>query len=220
MLTAGFIRATNTTISDHPRAGERHQANTSVEGGRQKQTFETTHGHVEVLSRQRERRVGRKRRPRQFLEGERVLIKLRSDQLRDQNNKSQRLVRKYYGSIEVIHKIGKTSYRIQLLRWMRTNLVVHVSNMKRYSPDLEDVKHREATRPHTKKKNPHAKGSRRNFNWGDNKSQRTNKQFSTIPNKFEETPQHRVEARRRDLKSSATYNIELSRDGLQRRQPI
>ena len=68
------------------------------------------------------------------------LYKLTSYQLQVQSNKNQRLVQKYYGLVEVIHKIMKTSYRIQLLLWMRTNLVVHVSNLKRYYFDQEDIK--------------------------------------------------------------------------------
>ena len=66
-------------------------------------------------------------------------------------------MRKYYGPVEVIHKIGKVSYRIHLLPWMRTSPVVHVSNMKHYSSEVKDIKHREMTRPHTKKKNHKAK---------------------------------------------------------------
>ena len=61
------------------------------------------------------------------------------------------------GPVEVIHKIGKASYRIHLLPWIRTNPVVHISNMKRYSFDIKGVKHRGATRPQTNKKNPEAK---------------------------------------------------------------
>ena len=51
LLTVGSISPSNRTFSDHPRVRERHQANTAVEGGRQRQTSETTHGHVEVPSR-------------------------------------------------------------------------------------------------------------------------------------------------------------------------
>ena len=66
--------------------------------------------------------------------------KLRLDQLWVQSNKNQRLVRKFYGLVEVIHKIRKTSYRIQLLLWIQTNPVVHVSNLKCYYSDQENIK--------------------------------------------------------------------------------
>ena len=85
------------------------------------------------------------------------LYKLTSYQLRVQSNKNQRLVQKYYGLVEVIHKIMKKSYRIQLLLWMRTNFVVHVSNLKRYYSDQEDIKQKQVVWRHAKKKDFHAK---------------------------------------------------------------
>ena len=69
-------------------------------------------------------------------------------------------MRKYYGQVEVIHKIEKALYRMHLLPWMRTSPVVHVSNMKRYSSEVKDMKLREVTQPHIKKKNPEAKDVR------------------------------------------------------------
>ena len=43
------------------------------------------------------------------------------------------------------------------LLWVQTSLVVHVNNMKYYSSEVKDVKHKEVTRPRTKKKNHEAK---------------------------------------------------------------
>lgn len=51
----------------------------------------------------------------------------------------------------------KTSYRIQLLLWMRTNLVVHVSNLKRYYFDPKDIKQKQVVWRHTNKKKFQAK---------------------------------------------------------------
>ena len=66
-------------------------------------------------------------------------------------------MQKYYRPIEVILKVEKSSYRIQLLSWMLTSPIVLVSNLKRYNPDQEDVKHKEEAQPYTKKKNVPAK---------------------------------------------------------------
>ena len=113
--------------------------------------------------------------------------KLRSDQLRVQSNKNQRLVQKYYGLVEVIYKIMKTSYRIQLLLWMRTNLVVHVSNLKRYYFDQEDIKQKQVVWRHANKKKFQADKvgkTRTEKTW---RSQQTEKWFSTAPSRLEET---------------------------------
>lgn len=98
-----------------------------------------------------------KRWSQKFHNEERVLIKLKSDQLWLQSSKNQWLMRKCYEPVEIIHKVGKTSYKIQLLPWMRTSQVVHVSNLKCYYPNQEDTKRKEVVRPHTTKKNFTAK---------------------------------------------------------------
>ena len=84
-----------------------------------------------------------------------IIVKVRSTS--SSNHKNQRLVSKYYGLVEVIHKIMKTSYRIQFLLWMRTNPVVHVSNLKRYYSDQEDIKQKQVVWRHAKKKKFQAK---------------------------------------------------------------
>ena len=80
----------------------------------------------------------RKQRALEFQAGDQVMIKLRSEQFRFQGNWDQQLVRKYEGPIEVIEKVGRTSYRLQLPTWMRIHLVIHVSNLKPYHPDDDD----------------------------------------------------------------------------------
>ena len=58
--------------------------------------------------------VDKKRRPVQFRAGDQVLIKLRQEQIRFHSRKNQRLVQKYEGPVEVLKKIGATSYRVAL----------------------------------------------------------------------------------------------------------
>ena len=51
LLTVEFIRPAKALVSDHSNAGQRHQAHTSTEEGRQKQTTEAAHVHAEIPSR-------------------------------------------------------------------------------------------------------------------------------------------------------------------------
>ena len=71
----------------------------------------------------------------------------------------------------------KTSYRIQLLLWMRTNLVVHVSNLKRYYFDPKDIKQKQVVWRHTNKKKVSSEESRKDTNREDMKTQQTEKWF-------------------------------------------
>ena len=57
LLTVEFIRPAKALVSDHSNAWQRHQANTSTEEGRQKQTTKATHVHARIPSRRMKRRV-------------------------------------------------------------------------------------------------------------------------------------------------------------------
>ena len=88
-----------------------------------------------------------KRRSLAFQASGQVMIKLRSEQFRFHGNRDKRLVRKYEGPIEVIEKVGKTSYRLQLPTRMRIYPVIHVSNLKPYHPYNKNHQHNQVTRP-------------------------------------------------------------------------
>ena len=55
-------------------------------------------------------------------------------------------MRKYEGPIEVIEKVERTSYHLQLPTWMRIYPVIHVSNLKPYHPDDDDQQRNQVTR--------------------------------------------------------------------------
>ena len=74
----------------------------------------------------------KKRRPIEFRVRDQVLIKLQPGQIRFRGRKDQRLVRKYEGPVEVLKKVGNTSYKVALPTWMKINPVIHVSNLKPY----------------------------------------------------------------------------------------
>ena len=98
----------------------------------------TNIAYFEKASKHMKKWADKKRRPLQFRVGDQVLIKLRPEQIRFCSRKDQRLVRKYEGPVEVLKKIGATSYRVALPTWMKIHPVIHVSNLKPYHPDPDD----------------------------------------------------------------------------------
>ena len=74
-------------------------------------------------------------------------VKLRPEQIRFQGCKDQRLIRKYEGPVEVLKKVGNTSYRVALPTWMKIYPVIHVSNLKPYHQDTEDLQRNVITCP-------------------------------------------------------------------------
>ncbi|KAA0056238.1 uncharacterized protein E6C27_scaffold226G00020 [Cucumis melo var. makuwa] len=72
----------------------------------------------------------KKQRPLEFHVGDQVLIKLKEEQIQFKRHKDQHLVRKYKGPVEVLEKIGKTSYRVVLPAWMKIHPIVHREKKK------------------------------------------------------------------------------------------
>ena len=93
------------------------------------------------------KRADNKWPPLEFRARDQVLIKLKAEQIQFRGHKNQLLVRKYKGPVEVLKKIGNTSYRVVLPGWMKIHLVVHVSNLKPYHQDLDDKQRNDCVRP-------------------------------------------------------------------------
>ncbi|KAA0057858.1 reverse transcriptase [Cucumis melo var. makuwa] len=132
-------------LVDHPFAGKNPQAlNFTKEW---KQTNDITRAYLEKASKRMKKWADKKRRPLEFRAGDQVLIKLRPEQVRFRGRKDQRLVRKYEGPVQVLKKVGNTSYRVVLPTWMKIYPVIHVSNLKPYHQDTEDLQRNIVTRP-------------------------------------------------------------------------
>ncbi|KAA0063945.1 reverse transcriptase [Cucumis melo var. makuwa] len=132
-------------LVDHPFAGKNPQAlNFTKEW---KQTNDIARAYLEKASKQMKKWADKKRWPLEFRARDQVLIKLRPEQVRFRGRKDQRLVRKYEGPVEVLKKVGNTSYRVALPTWMKIYPVIHVSNLKPYHQDTEDLQRNIVTRP-------------------------------------------------------------------------
>jgi len=139
-------------VVDHPYAGKSPQAHNFTKEWRE--SSEVARACLERASKRMKKWADTKRRPLEFQPGDKVLIKLRPEQFRFRGQRDQRLVRKYEGPVEVIEKVGKTSYRVQLPSWMKIHPVIHVSNLKPYHADPYDERRNVVTRPPVTMKNP------------------------------------------------------------------
>ena len=90
------------------------------------------------------------RTPLEFQPGDKLLIKLRSDQLRYRRDKDMRLERKYEGLCLILKKVGKASYKIDIPAWMKIHSMIHVSNLKPYHEDPTDPARNKPTRGQVK----------------------------------------------------------------------
>ncbi|KAG8389640.1 hypothetical protein BUALT_Bualt02G0250000 [Buddleja alternifolia] len=79
-----------------------------------------------------------KRRHLEFNIGDKVLIKLIPQQFKAFRGMHKGLVRKYEGPYPVVAKVGKFSYRLDLLSTLKIHPVFHVSMLRPYQEDEED----------------------------------------------------------------------------------
>ena len=75
----------------------------------------------------------------EFKIGDLVLMKLNLEQFQSLEFRYKRLVQKYGGSIPVIAIVEKVAYKITPPNWMKVHPVIHVSNLKPYHPNMEDL---------------------------------------------------------------------------------
>ncbi|KAA0054053.1 reverse transcriptase [Cucumis melo var. makuwa] len=132
-------------LADHPFVGKNLQVlNFTKEW---KQTNDMARAYLEKASKRMKKWADKKRQPLEFPAGDQVLIKLRLEQVSFRGRKDQRLVKKYEGPVEVLKKVGNTSYRVALPTWMKIYPINHVSNLKPYHQDTEDLQRNIVTRP-------------------------------------------------------------------------
>ncbi|KAK8948956.1 hypothetical protein KSP39_PZI005193 [Platanthera zijinensis] len=79
-----------------------------------------------------------KRRPQEFGLGDKVMVKLLPQQFKVLRSMHKGLLRKYEGPFEVIGKVGKVSYRLDLPSSLKIHPVFHTSMLKPYHEDQED----------------------------------------------------------------------------------
>ena len=132
-------------LVDHPYAGKNPQAHNFTREW--KQTTDIARASLEKASKRMKKWADKKRRPLELRVGDQVLIKLRPGQIRFRGRKDQRLVRKYEGPVEVLKKVGNTSYKVALPTWMKIHPVIHVSNLKPYYQDPDDMQRNAIARP-------------------------------------------------------------------------
>ena len=80
----------------------------------------------------------RKRRPTDYKEGDMVWVKCNPRQFETLRGVHQNIVRKYKGPFKIGFKVGKISYKLELLPHFKIHPVFYASVLKPYHEDKED----------------------------------------------------------------------------------
>lgn len=108
--------------------------------------------YLEKAAKRMKKWADQSRKPREFREGDMVLVKLLPEQIRNMRSTDKRLFRRYEGPLPVLSKVGKCSYKVDIPAWMKVHPVFHVSNLKPYQSDAEDQARNQPTRQHVELK--------------------------------------------------------------------
>ena len=108
--------------------------------------MEIARAYLEKASKRMKKWADKGRRDLEFKVGDLVLVKLMPEQFRSLKSKDNRFVRKYWGPVPVIAKVGKVAYKIAPSIGMKIHPVIHVSNLKPYHLNMEDLSRNQPTR--------------------------------------------------------------------------
>ena len=110
---------------------------------------ELARAYLNKASKKMKKWADKKRRMVEFHEGDLVLVKLLPQQFKSLRKVHKGFVRMYDGPFPVLKKVGKVSYKLQLPPKLKIYLVFHVSMLKPYHGDKEDMSRGESKRAPT-----------------------------------------------------------------------
>lgn len=83
--------------------------------------------------------VDRKCRPVHYQIGDKVMVKLNPRQFKSLCGVNQNLIRRYEGPFEIVAKVGKISFKLNMSHHLKIYPVFHASQLKQYHEDKEDT---------------------------------------------------------------------------------
>ncbi|KAL5804307.1 hypothetical protein ACOSQ3_031107 [Xanthoceras sorbifolium] len=105
--------------------------------------------YLDKAARKMKKWADKKRRRVEFQVGDLVLVKLLPQQFKAFRKVHKGLVRKYEGPFPILKKVGKVSYKVELPPRLKIHPVFHVSHLKPYHADTEDLSRGESSRAPT-----------------------------------------------------------------------
>ncbi|XP_060170970.1 uncharacterized protein LOC132601940 [Lycium barbarum] len=102
--------------------------------------------YLDKATRKMKKVADRKRRPTNYRIGDKVMVKLNPRQFKSLKSLNQSLIRRYEGPFEIIAKVGKIYYRLDMPHHLKIYPVFHASQLKPYFDDKKDEGRAQASR--------------------------------------------------------------------------
>ncbi|KAK3007425.1 hypothetical protein RJ639_015198 [Escallonia herrerae] len=105
-----------------------------------RQNIDLAHSYLEKAARRMKKHVDKNRRSQEFNVGDKVMVKLLSQDRKFLRGRDSRLLQKYKGTQTIVKKIGKMAYKVDPPHWWSRQLhpVFHVSMLKPFYEDKAD----------------------------------------------------------------------------------
>ncbi|KAA0051289.1 reverse transcriptase [Cucumis melo var. makuwa] len=104
---------------------------------------------LEKAARRMKKWADKKRRPKEYEIGDKVLVKLLPNQFKSLRKVHKGLVRRYEGPFSIIERVGKAAYKVELPPRLKIHNVFHVSMLKPFHEDREDPNRSKTSRAPT-----------------------------------------------------------------------
>ena len=98
-----------------------------------------TRSYLDKAAKKMKKWANKKRRHTEYKVEDMVLVKLLPQQLKSLRPVRKDLVRRYEGPFPILGKVGKVSYRVELPPRLKIHPVFHVSYLKPYHKDKDDL---------------------------------------------------------------------------------
>ncbi|PHT91027.1 hypothetical protein T459_06140 [Capsicum annuum] len=102
--------------------------------------------YLDKAARKMKKFADRSRRPVHYRIGDEVMVKLNPRQFKSLRSVNQSLIRRYEGPFEIVAKVGKISYKLDMPSHLKIYPVFHASKLKPYFEDKEDVERGKSSR--------------------------------------------------------------------------
>ncbi|PHT93372.1 hypothetical protein T459_01254 [Capsicum annuum] len=102
--------------------------------------------YLDKAARKMKKFADRSRRPVHYRIGDKVMVKLNPRQFKSLRSVNQSLIRRYEGPFEIVAKVGKISYKLDMPSHLKIYPVFHASKLKPYFEDKEDVERGKSSR--------------------------------------------------------------------------
>ncbi|XP_070035702.1 uncharacterized protein [Nicotiana tomentosiformis] len=108
--------------------------------------LDTAKSYLDKAAKNTKKFADRKRRPTDYSVGDMVMVKFNPRRFKALRGMHQNLICKYEGPFNIVAKVGKISYKLDMPSYLKIYLVFHASMLKPYHEDKDEPSRGQSSR--------------------------------------------------------------------------